>query len=66
LSSFATTSEADNPVIFEIPASDGASLGFFKDADSISTFRSTARSALKKKGKNSTGTTQTIATTPMP
>jgi hypothetical protein len=52
LSSFATaTPTTENPVIFEIPMTDGASLGFFKDSDSISTFRSTARSALKKKGK---------------
>jgi hypothetical protein len=43
LSSFETSSsEAEKPVIFEVPPSDGVSLGFFKDTDSISTFHSTA------------------------
>jgi hypothetical protein len=65
LSSFATTtSSADKPIIFEIPAADRVSLGFYKDTDSISTFCSTACGALKKKGKNSTGTPQTLASTP--
>jgi hypothetical protein len=50
---------------FYIPTNDGISLGFYKDSNSISTFRSTARSALKKKsGKSSTGITKTIDTTP--
>jgi hypothetical protein len=64
LSSFTTTSlVADKPVTFEIPSSDGVSLGFFKDTDSISTFRSTARSALKKKGKNLINTSATTTPT---
>jgi hypothetical protein len=45
-----------------VPPSDGVSLGFFKDTDSISTFHSTAWSALKKKGKNQISTS--TATTP--
>jgi hypothetical protein len=43
LSSSATSIDID------VPSSDGISLGFYKDTDSISTFRSAARSALKKK-----------------
>jgi hypothetical protein len=39
------------------------SLGFHKDTDSISTFRST-KSSLKKKGKNSAGTIKTFLSTP--
>jgi hypothetical protein len=50
---------------FDIPVNDSLSLGFHKDSDSISTFRSTARSVLKKKkDKSSTGTIKTINTTP--
>jgi hypothetical protein len=43
LSSSATSIDID------VPSSDGISLGFYKDTDSISTFRSAARSPLKKK-----------------
>jgi hypothetical protein len=62
LSSSATSIDID------VPSSDGISLGFYKDTDSISTFRSAARSALKKKKeqKKSTGTPTTIASTPTP
>jgi hypothetical protein len=50
---------------FDIPINDGMSLGFYKDTDSILTFCSTARSALKKKKeKSSINTIKTINTTP--
>jgi hypothetical protein len=54
---------ADNQIIIDIPANNGTSLGFYKDTDSISTFRSTVRSVLKKKVRNSIST-PTITTTP--
>jgi hypothetical protein len=44
---------------------DGTSLGFFKDSDCISTFRSNVRSALKKKkDKTSQGAPTTFLSTP--
>jgi hypothetical protein len=54
----------DAPITFEIPINDGVSLGFYKENDSISTFRSTVRSVLKKKGKIPISSTPTVATTP--
>jgi hypothetical protein len=60
-----SNSSANTSIDFEVPTNDGISLGFYKDTDSISTFRSTACSALKKKrDKNSTGTPQTKTSTP--
>jgi hypothetical protein len=54
-------------ISFEVPLTDGASMGFYKDGDSISTFRSIAKSVLKKKKeKSSLNTTPTAATTPTP
>jgi hypothetical protein len=54
-----------NSVLFEVPATDGISFGFNKDNDSISTFRSTARSVLKKKKDiSSNKTIPTAASTP--
>jgi hypothetical protein len=54
-----------NSVTFDIPSNDGASLGFYKDSDSLSTFRSNVRSILKKKReKTSTGTPATAISTP--
>jgi hypothetical protein len=35
-----------NPITFDIPQNEGSSLRFYNDSDSISTFRSTVRSAL--------------------
>jgi hypothetical protein len=56
---------ATTNIQFDIPVQDGMSLGFYKDSDSISTFRSTARSALKKKReKPSINTEKTVNTTP--
>jgi hypothetical protein len=49
LSSSSTTLSGDNSFVFEVPKTDGSSLRF--NTDSISTFRSTVRSALKKKKK---------------
>jgi hypothetical protein len=57
-------SSANASIIFDVPINDGASIGFYKVTDSISTFRSNVRNALKKKGKTSTGTTPTATTTP--
>jgi hypothetical protein len=52
-------------IAFDVPITDGASLGFYKDTDSISTFRSNVRSALKKKKETtSTGTPTTTSSTP--
>jgi hypothetical protein len=52
-------------ISFEVPITDGASMGFYKDGDSISTFRSIAKSVLKKrKEKTSVNTTPTATTTP--
>jgi hypothetical protein len=50
-----------NSFVFEVPNTDGSSLRF--DTDSISTFRSTVRSAFKKK-KNTISTPPTVASTP--
>jgi hypothetical protein len=46
LSSF---SNDKTSIQFDVPVNDGSSLGFHKDTDSISTFRSVARSVLKKR-----------------
>jgi hypothetical protein len=54
----------DAPIAFDVPINDGASLGFYKDTDSLSTFRSTVRSVLKKKGRSPSCNTPTIASTP--
>jgi hypothetical protein len=54
----------DAPIAFDVPINDGASLGFYKDTDSLSTFRSTVRSVLKKKGRSPIRNTPTIASTP--
>ncbi len=62
-SSAAAASMIENSIIFDIPT-DGGSFGLNKETDSISTFRSAAQGVLEKKGKSSTGTTQTSATTP--
>jgi hypothetical protein len=43
---------------FDVPVNDGMSIGFYKDSDSISTFRSNARSALKKKKEKSSASTE--------
>ncbi len=61
LPSSSTTLSGDNSFVFEVPKTDGSSLRF--DSDSISTFRSTVRSALKKK-KNTINTPPTVASTP--
>jgi hypothetical protein len=53
----------ENRVQFDIPVNDGSSLGFFKDTDSITTFRSTVKSVLKKK-KSPSATPSTIPSTP--
>jgi hypothetical protein len=51
-------------VTFDVPINDGTSLGFYKDNDSISTFCSNVRSALKKKKeKTSLGASTTILST---
>jgi hypothetical protein len=51
-------------ISFEVPLPDGASMDFYKDGDSISTFRRIAKSVLKKKKeKSSLNTTPTAATT---
>jgi hypothetical protein len=55
-------SSTSTSIVFDIPVQDGTSIGFYKDTDSISTFRSNVRSVLKK--KNSTGTTTTATSTP--
>jgi hypothetical protein len=52
-----------NSFTFDIPKNDGASLRFYSDSDSISTFRSTVRSALKKK-KIFSSTPSTAVSTP--
>ncbi len=52
-------------IIFDVPITDGTSIGFYRDNDSISTFRSKTRSALKKnKEKTSTVTSTTVTSTP--
>ncbi len=47
LSTLASTSNApgNTSISFDVPITDGASLGFYKETDSISTFRSVAKSA---------------------
>jgi hypothetical protein len=55
----------DTAISFDVPVNDRSSLGFYKDTDSISTFRSIARSALKKK-KNQLSTPPTTPSTPTP
>jgi hypothetical protein len=67
LSTLASTSNApgNTSISFNVPITDGASLGFYKETDSISTFRSVAKSALKKKkDKSSISTPLTITSTP--
>jgi hypothetical protein len=67
LSTLASTNneQGNTSISFDVPITDGASLGFYRESDSISTFRSVAKSALKKKkGKSSIFTPLTIATTP--
>jgi hypothetical protein len=59
-----SNSSVNASINFDVPIHDGASLGFYKDMDSISTFRSKARSVLKKKGITSSTTTPTATTTP--
>jgi hypothetical protein len=55
---------SNNSITFDVPISDGTSIGFYRDNDSISTFRSKTRSVLKKKEKTSTATPTTVTSTP--
>jgi hypothetical protein len=60
-----TNFASNNAILIDVPNNDGSPLGFYRDTDSISTFRSAVKSVLKrKKDRVSVNTPPTALWTP--